>query len=381
MDFSDTSEQSEFRQEVARWLDGVLGNFPPPADQAARESQAREWQSLLHQAGWLGIAWPTQYGGRGMAPLHEAIFSEECIRREAPQAINLLGILLAGPTIIAHGTEAQKRHYLPRILSAQDIWCQGFSEPGNGSDLAGLRTRAEPVAGGWRISGQKVWTSSGHLANKCMLLARTEPSAPKHQGITYFLADTDDFDIRPLRMINGDSEFNEMFLDDIFVADENILGELHRGWAVAVTTLGVERGSVAFTLQVWTRQTLERLAALVLEKGLEGDSYVLDRLGAFEAEVEAIRISAIRSASAFAAGQEPGPEGSTVKLQWARAVQDVSRFALELGGNDFLSAQEDGSDYWIHRYLRARGHSIEGGTDEIQKSIIAERLLGLPRSR
>jgi alkylation response protein AidB-like acyl-CoA dehydrogenase len=182
-------------------------------------------------------------------------------------------------------------------------------------------------------------------------------------------------------MINGEDEFNEMFIDDVFVADEDVLGGVNGGWKVAMTTLRVERSSVAFNLQVWARQALDRLVALVLSRDLAEDSYVLERIGEFEAEVEAIRISTIRSTSAMSAGIEPGAEGSTVKLQWARAVQNISRFALELGGEEFLLSGSGQSEFWLNRYLRARGHSIEGGTDEIQKSIIAERVLGLPRSR
>jgi alkylation response protein AidB-like acyl-CoA dehydrogenase len=381
MDFSDTKEQAAFRAEVSDWLDRVLVDFPAMEDQSEREAQSRTWQARMHADGWLGIAWPKEYGGRGMSPLFEAIFRQECIRRNSPIPVNLLGILLVGPTIIVHGSEQQKKHYLPRILSAEDTWCQGYSEPATGSDLAGLKTRADEVEDGWQINGQKVWTSSGHLATKCMILARTDPSASKHKGISCFLADTEKFDIRPLCMINGDADFNEMFIDDVFVAKDDLLGGLHNGWNVAMTTLGVERTSVAFNLQVWARQALDRLVTLVCEKGLQNDSYMQDRLGAFEAEVEAIRIGTIRSTSAVAAGKRPGQEDSTIKLQWAHAVQDISRFALELGGDQFLLAGADGSDFWLHRYLRARGHSIEGGTDEIQKSIIAERVLGLPRSR
>ena len=381
MDFSDTHEQAEFRAEAAAWLDRIAGQFAPVTDAGEREAQSRDWQEALYQGGWLGLAWPVAYGGRGLPPLHEAIFNEECARRRTPLPVNVIGLLLAGPTIIAHGSEAQKTHYLPRILSAEDIWCQGFSEPGNGSDLAGLRTCAERVAGGFRVSGEKVWTSWGHLANKCLLLARTSQGESKHHGISYFLADTGDFDIRPLRMVNGDAEFNQMFIDDVFVAEDRLLGELDRGWQVAMTTLGVERTSVAFNLQVWARQALDGLAALAVEQGLDRDSAVLDRLGAFEAEVEAIRISTMRTTSAMAAGQTPGAESSTVKLQWARVVQDVSRFALELGGERLLLARGEEGRHWRQLYLRARGHSIEGGTDEIQKSIIAERVLGLPRTR
>ena len=230
MQFSDTPEQAEFRTAVVNWLERVVTEFPAATDQAAREAQSREWQTVMHEDGWLGLAWPTEYGGRGLTPLHEAIFNEECARRNTPLPINILGLLLAGPTIIAHGTEQQREYYLPRILSAEDIWCQGFSEPGHGSDLAGLRTRAERVEGGWRIFGQKLWTSSGHLADKCLLLARSDPSTNRHQGVTYFLADTKDFDIRPLRMITGETDFNEMFIDDVFVSDDDILGEVHRGW-------------------------------------------------------------------------------------------------------------------------------------------------------
>ncbi len=381
MHFDDTREQANFRKRVISWLEETLPGLRKVGKESSEEELSRHWQKLMHDGGWLGLAWPKEFGGQGLSAIEEAIFNEECVRRDAPIPINLLGILLGGPTIIVHGTDAQKKRYLPKILSADEIWCQGFSEPGNGSDLAGLRTRAEKTEGGWRISGQKVWTSSGHLAHKCLLLARTDPSASKHRGITYFLADTSAFDIRPLRMINGEAEFNEMFIDDVFVADEDVLGEVNGGWQVAMTTLTVERNSVAFNLQVWARQALDRLAAEVMEQGLADDTYVLERLGEFEAEVEAIRIGTIRSTSALSAGSQAGVEGSTVKLQWAHAVQNIARFALELGAIDLVLAGAEGSGYWINRYLRARGHSIEGGTDEIQKSIIAERVLGLPRSR
>jgi len=382
MEFGDSPEQAEFRAEVVAWLEHALQDgFTTALDSAERTAQSRAWQEQMHDDGWLGLSWPDQYGGRGLTPLHDAIFNEECVRRDAPLPINLLGLLLGGPTIIVHGTDAQKKRYLPKILSAEEIWCQGFSEPGQGSDLAGLTTRATRTDGGWRVSGQKVWTSSGHLAHKCLLLARTDPAAAKHHGISYFLADTADFDIRPLRMINGENEFSEMFIDDVFVADEDVLGEVNQGWNVAMTTLTVERGSVAFNLQVWARQALDRLVALVMESDLVSDPWVLDRLGDFEAEVEAIRISTIRSTSAISAGIKPGAEGSTVKLQWAHAVQNISRFALELVARDLLLTGGDQCAFWLNRYLRARGHSIEGGTDEIQKSIIAERVLGLPRSR
>jgi alkylation response protein AidB-like acyl-CoA dehydrogenase len=196
MDFRDSTEQAEFRAKAARWLDGVCGDFPPQTDLGAREEQGRRWQALLHESGWLGLAWPAEYGGHGYTVIHEAIFSEECTKRNMPLPVNLVGLLLAGPTIIAHGTDAQKNRYLPGILSAEEIWCQGFSEPGNGSDLAGMTTRAVRADGGWRVSGQKVWTSAGHLANKCLLLARTDPDASRHSGISYFLADTAEFDIR-----------------------------------------------------------------------------------------------------------------------------------------------------------------------------------------
>ncbi len=381
MDFSDTPELADFRKEVRDWLDNALKKFPEVSEQSDRESQARDWHDCLNQSHWLGISWSKDYGGRGLTELHTAVFNEECILRNAPTPIGLIGILLAGPTILAHGSEEQKLRYLPDILSGKDIWCQGFSEPDNGSDLAGLKTCAVSTEGGWLVNGQKVWTSSGHLANKCMLLARTKTDGAKHHGLSYFLADTCDFDVRPLRMLNGDNEFNEMFIDDVFLPCDSLLGKENSGWIVAMTTLTVERSSVAFNLQVWARQMLDRLIELVIRKELHEDTYVLDRLGSFESEVSAIRIGAIRSASAMVAGEEPGAEASALKLQWARAVQEITRFCLEIGEPAIQLNDTIGQNFWVHKYLRARGHSIEGGTDEIQKSIIAERILHLPKSR
>jgi alkylation response protein AidB-like acyl-CoA dehydrogenase len=383
MDFRDTPEQHRFRQEVGVWLDTALtdvGETEPPKQQE-REELMRWWQQRLHADGWAGLSWPEEFGGRGLGTAEEAIFYEEAAKRRAPMPVNMLGMLLAGPTIMVHGTQEQKDRYLPRILSGEEIWCQGFSEPGSGSDLASLSTKARPVDGGWAVTGQKVWTSAGHLAQKCMLLVRTTAGDSKHHGITYLLADMADVDVRPLVMVNGEAEFNEMFLEDVFVPENDLLGEVDQGWACALTTLAFERGGISLSLQVWSRQALDELVELVRDLGLGEDQDIQYELGRLEADVQALRIGSVRTMSAVAAGGHPGPESSTVKLLWARVVQDIRRLGIELAGPGGVVEDEPRAAHWISRYLRARGHSIEGGTDEVQRSIIAERVLGLPRSR
>lgn len=381
MDFNDTPEEAEFRAAAANWLDSQLRGFSHATDGRGREKQSREWQERLYEAGWLGISWPKQYGGQGYSAVYEAIFNEEAAQRDAPMPINVIGISLAGPAIMVHGTDAQKQRYLPRILTAEEVWCQGFSEPSAGSDLASLRTRAVREGDLWRVDGQKLWTSWAHCAQKCLLLTRTDPAAPKHAGITCLLADTANFEIRPIVMINGDSEFNEVFMEGVCVPDADRLGEVGAGWSVALTTLAFERNSAGLTLQVMAQQVLDRLVAAVRRLELAEDPLVLDRLGQFEADVLSLRVSAIRAMSAISAGLEPGPETSGVKLIWARTIQRMTRFAAQHGlAGDLRSLDAEGS-YWLNRGLRALGHSIEGGTDEVQKSIIAERVLGLPKSR
>lgn len=380
MDFRQTPEQAAFRAEASKWLDGELAGFRHADTGKGREEQSVWWQQRLYAGGWAGVAWPEAHGGRGLDAVYDAIFNEEATRRDAPMPINIIGISLAGPTIMVHGTDAQKARYLPHILSGAEIWCQGFSEPSSGSDLASLRTSAVLEGETWRVNGQKIWTSWAHHARKCLLLTRTDPEAPKHKGITCLLADTEQFDIRQITMINGDSEFNEMFLNDVLVPDSDRLGPVGGGWAAATTTLAFERSGAALMLQVMARQVLDAFIDAVRARGLQDDSLVLDHLGRFDAEVRSLQVSAVRMVSALAAGREPGPESSSVKLIWARTIQDMTRLALRLGLAE-LTTGEGALAFWTSRYLRARAHSIEGGTDEVQKSIIAERVLGLPRSR
>lgn len=385
MDFRDTPEEAEFRREAVAWLDENLTQRPTDGrTQQDRETNARWWQERLHEGGWAGITWPEEYGGRGLTIVHEAIFNEEAAEREAPTPINLLGNILAGPTILVHGTDEQKKQFLPRILSGEDVWCQGFSEPGAGSDLAGLRSRAERADGGYVVNGQKVWTSFAHGADRCMLLARTtgaEEGDSKHAGITYFLARMEEVEVRPLVMINGDADFNEMFLNDVFVAEEDVLGGVGNGWTVALTTLAFERGSLAFVLSTVARRALRQLADQIVERGLDDDAVIRDRIASLWSDVEACRLGTVRSLSLVSAGRSPGAEGSTTKLAWASTMQALTRFAVELGGPHGITLDDERARRWAHGYLRARGNSVEGGTDEIQRSIIAERVLGLPRSR
>jgi alkylation response protein AidB-like acyl-CoA dehydrogenase len=296
----------------------------------------------------------------------------------------MLGVILAGPTILVHGSDEQRAHYLPRILSGEDIWCQGFSEPGAGSDLAALSSRAEETDEGWVINGQKVWTSFAHVANKCMLLARTaskDDTGSKHQGITYFLADTDDFEIRPLVMINRDADFNEVFLTDVHVGDDRVLGPLGGGWKVALTTLGFERGSLAFALSAEAEAAMSRLVTRIRDAGAAEEPDVAREVGRLAADVHSLSITTTRQMSALSQGQTPGGDGSAVKLAWAQTMQAMTRLAVRIGGDSAVTEDEREDAAWISGFLRARGNSVEGGTDEIQKSIIAERVLGLPRSR
>ncbi|MFL0671440.1 MAG: acyl-CoA dehydrogenase family protein [Erythrobacter sp.] len=381
MDFRDTPEQAAFRAEAAAWLDEALRGFAHASGGKAREEQSIAWQARLHRDGWAGIAWPEAYGGRGLGHVHDAIFNEEAVKRDAPMPINVIGVNLVGPTIMVHGTDEQKKRYLPRILSGEEVWCQGFSEPGAGSDLAGLATRAERHGDDWLVNGRKIWTSWAHRAQKCILLTRTDPAAPKHKGITCLLADTRDFEIRPIIMINGDSEFNEMTIENVRVPDAERLGEINAGWPVATTVLTFERSGAALMLQVMAQQVLDRLIGAIRQSGRSDDPLLCAQLGKLASEVESLRVSGIRIMSALAAHREPGAESSAVKLIWARVIQDITRLAIQEGLAGSLDDLGTSGSWWTDRYLRARAHSIEGGTDEVQKSIIAERVLGLPRSR
>lgn len=383
MDFAESTEQFEFRLEARAWIERNISDLPHrvPASQQEREVNSRWWQERMYADGWAGMSWPVEFGGRGMTPTEDSIFNAESALVDAPLPINLVGMNLAGPTIMVHGNDLQKKRYLNRILSGDEIWCQGFSEPGSGSDLASLSTKAAKVDGGWVVNGQKVWTSSGHLAQKCMLLTRTNSEVPKHKGITYLLADTKDFDIRPLVMVNRDAEFNEMFINDVFVSDDDLLGTPGEGWRYALSTLSFERGTIGYNLQVWARRAMDKLVRIVQELGLQDDVAVQEQLGRFEAEVEAIRITGIRAMAAVSQGSAPGPESSILKILWARTVQQVNRYSIEMRTAAGILVDDEKAGDVVHHYLRSRGHSIEGGSDEIMKSIIAERVLGLPKSR
>jgi alkylation response protein AidB-like acyl-CoA dehydrogenase len=295
---------------------------------------------------------------------------------------NVLGLLLAGPTIMAWGTPEQKERYLAPILTAEEIWCQGFSEPDAGSDLAGLKTRAvrdsaHPDA--WVVTGQKVWTSGAQHSKWCMLVARTDADVPKHKGLTYFLMDMeqDGVQVRPLRQITGESEFNELFIDGARIPDENVLGGVGNGWQVALTTLMNERAGLAFFLQVRLRQLLDRVMAEAAGRDLLEDPVVADRLGELYLKAEVLRLTAYRGLTAIEKYGQPGPEGSLTKWMWSETNQQLTQFAADLVGPSALRA---GSG-WAYELLRARGNSIEGGTTEVLKNIVAERVLGLPKAR
>jgi alkylation response protein AidB-like acyl-CoA dehydrogenase len=390
MDLTLSPSEQAFRDELRAWLQANHPGSGPQDERAAFEFR-RAWQRRLHDAGWAGISWPERYGGRGASLIEQAIFNEEIVRARTPQLANVLGLAMGGPTVIVHGTEEQRQRYLPPILSADEIWCQGFSEPESGSDLASLKTRAIRAGDGWVVTGQKVWTTYAQHAKWCMLLVRTDPEAPRHQGLTYFLMDMeqDGVQVRPLRQITGEAEFNELFIEEAYVPEANIVGGEGNGWAVAITTLMHERATLAFGLQVSVQIALQELVEHMRRTpGWDGrpaiqDPLVRQRLAQLMIEAEVLRLNAYRSLSATMHGGVPGPEGSLGKWHWSEVNQALTELAMDVSGVRALAATDgDASDHdWTYRFLRARANSIEGGTTEILKNIVAERVLGLPRMR
>ncbi len=383
MDLTLSPAEEAFRDDLRAWLADNHPGREPSGDEAAFEFR-RDWQRRLHAAGWAGVSWPTEYGGRGATLVEQAIFNEETVRAGTPQVANVLGLAMGGPTVIAHGTEEQRRRYLPAILSAEEIWCQGFSEPDSGSDLASLKTRGRRDGDDWVVTGQKVWTTFAQHAKWCMLVARTNPDAPKHKGLTYFLMDMeqDAVQVRPLVQITGEAEFNELFIEEARIPHENIVGGEGNGWAVAITTLMHERATLAFGLQVGVQIALRELIEKArTTRGGDGtaaeDPVIRQRLAQLLIEAEVLRLNAYRGLSAVMRTGVPGPEGSLGKWHWSEVNQSLTELAMDIAGPHAMTTEDE----WTYRFLRARANSIEGGTTEILRNIVAERVLGLPRMR
>ncbi|MCS6924904.1 MAG: acyl-CoA dehydrogenase [Candidatus Binatia bacterium] len=397
MDFSFSPEEERFRQELRAWL---KENLPPgwgtPAFTMPKGDERiaflRDWQRRLYEGGYLGLSWPKEYGGRGASMVELAIFNEEMARVEAPGPLNILGLSMAGPTIIVHGTEEQKKRYLPKILSCEEIWCQGFSEPGAGSDVAAIRTRAELKGDEFIVNGQKVWTSLAHIADWCMLLVRTDPDAPKHRGLSYILVDmhSPGITVRPLRQMTGEAEFNEVFFEDVRVPRANLLGELNQGWRVALTTLMNERGTASFGTQARFRIIYDNLVELAKKSTVNGrpaiqDPLIRQQLAQHFIDVELLKYNCFRNFTRLLRGGTPGPEGSILKLWWSELNQRMQETALALQGPYSQLMRESPwvieGGRWQYNFLRSRGNTIEAGTSEIQRNIIAERVLGMPKGR
>ncbi len=393
MDLSLTAEEIAFQREVRAWL---KANIPKnlardrPVDAPAPERIARSkaWQRTVNDAGYLAMGWPKDYGGQGADVMRQTIVNEEMVRARAPQLIGMMGIQMVGPTLIAHGTDEQRRRFLPKILTAEEIWCQGYSEPGSGSDLASLRTRAELVGDHFVVNGQKIWTSNAQYADWMFCLVRTDPEAPKHRGISYVLIDmkTPGITVRPLVQMTGEPGFNEVFFEDVHVPKENLVGQLHAGWTVANSTLLHERNMLASTTR--TQQLFDSALRRAKKTRRNGgaatdDPLVRQRLADLAIRVEMRKLEAYRQLTDTLRGRPPGIAASVNKLVTCELNHDLARATLEiLGPAGWLGKRDpdalDGG-LWPLDFMFALGLIIGGGTAQIQKNIIAERGLGLPR--
>lgn len=396
MDFSFSEEQEDFRLRLRSWLeqrraDGAIAK--PAADSLDDYvEQGRAWQRALYEAGWCGLHWPKEYGGQGVGIIEQTIFQEELARVASPQLVNTLALSMIGPLIIDHGSEEQKKRYLARILDASEIWCQGYSEPGAGSDLAAVATRAEREGDHYIINGQKVWTSYAQYADFCILLARTDASGSKHSGLTLMIVDmrARGIEVRPLRQMNGDSEFNEVYFEDVEVPLESVVGEEGEGWRMAVALLMYERATLTFQRQLQSRVALDEMIEFARSDSRNGtpasaDPVVRQRLAQAYIDSEAIRLTSLRHLTRQLRGEPPGPEGSMEKLFWSEMYQRMLEVPLTIAGPYSQLAPGDprapSGGRWPHLYLYSRGRTIAAGTSEIQRTIIAQRVLGLPKDR
>ncbi len=391
MELGDTPDEAQFRREVRAWMEDAIAELPGSDSDSWNDKAPRWriWQRMLFEAGYAGLSWPAKFGGRGSDARFRAIFIDELDRAGAPERLNIIGEDFAGPTIIEFGTETQKERFLRPILSGDEIWCQLFSEPEAGSDLASLRTHATRVEGGWQIQGQKIWTSRAQFAAFGILLARTG-GGPRHKGITYFLLpmDASGVSVRPLAHMLGEAEFNEVFLDEVFIPDDLVLGEVDGGWKVAMATLSYERVGIA-TGRVNTRRAVEEIINDVLGKSdingrpLAWDVSVREKVADLYGRAFIHYLIGQRVINLAAVNGPPGPITSIGKLYFCPLVEDLADFRLllePLGGQFSADDPEHGSSAWLRLAYQARGTAIAGGSTFIQRNIVAERILGMPRS-
>jgi alkylation response protein AidB-like acyl-CoA dehydrogenase len=391
MNLADTPDEAQFRGEVRTWLAQTLPTlpWPEPVDLVGKVPFWQQWQELLFASGYAGLTWPKEYGGNGADVIRRAIFTEELDRAGAPERLNTIGEDFAGPTIIDFGTEAQKERFLRPILTGAQIWCQLFSEPEAGSDLASLRTKATHVEGGWRINGQKIWTSRAHIAAHAILLARTG-GGPRHKGITFFLLpmDSPGITVRPLAHMLGEAEFNEVFLDDVFIPDELVVGEVDGGWKVAMGTLAYERVAIA-TGRVNTKRAVDEVIADIatmtdaMGRPLGQSPAVRQRAADLYGRALVHYLIGQRVVAQAAADGPPGPVTSIGKLYFCPLVEDLTDFRLSLeplGGQLAVEDGEQRAAKWLRLAYQARGTAIAGGSTFIQRNIVAERMLEMPRS-
>ena len=387
----------QFRAEVRDWLETALtGEFARLRGTGGpgREHEAFEerlgWHKHLAAAGWTCLGWPVEHGGRGASIAQQVIFHEEYARAEAPRSVNHFGEELIGPTLIAFGTPEQQARFLPKIKSVDELWCQGYSEPGAGSDLAAVSTAARLVDGQWSVTGQKVWTSLAHVADWCFVLARTDSSASRHHGLSYLLVPMKQpgVEVRPIVQVTGTAEFNEVFFDDARTDASMVVGEVGDGWRVAMATLGFERGVATLGQQVGFRRELDRVVALAKRTGAFDDPIVRDKLTRSWVRLEVMRAHAQRTLASVSSGT-PGTEAqpghkfpsaaSVAKLLWAHWHRDLGELAMEVLGAQSMVTPPGDFDQWQRLFLFTRADTIYGGSDEVQRNIIAERTLGLPR--
>lgn len=393
MDFNYTPEQEAYRMNVRKWLEA---NQPPPltAEERARISEDllwernKKWHKRLYDGGWIGLSWPREYGGRGATFVEQLIFQQELARLNLPIGINVLGIIMTGPALMQWGTDAQKERYLKPILTADEIWCEGMSEPAAGSDLAAIQTRAELQGDYFIVNGQKVWTTHAHRSDFCQLFVRTDANVPKHRGLSALLVDmhSPGVSVKPLRQISGDAEFNEIFFEDVRVPKENLLGPLNQGWQVLVSTLMHERFGISETIggsEVILAQLIEVAKGVEMNSASAAeDDEIRQQLAQFAIEVTAKKYNGLRALTKRLKGQPPGAESSIGKLVSTELSQRMTKFAARLLGNFAMlerhSAFAPDGD-WMRRTLQAESLTIAGGTSAVQKNMIGERILQLPK--